>query len=85
MIQALRSGFSTKALARGTTFRDGHANTLTLMKDANRNIFGGFPPLRKESGDTDKVVASLRSFTFTMKNLLNVAARMFDFDARFPA
>jgi hypothetical protein len=68
---------------------DGHANTLTLVKDTNRNIFGGFTPVEWESrvwvekwgmrnDTTGKADPSLKSFLFTLRNPHNVPARRFE-------
>jgi hypothetical protein len=56
---------------------DGHPNTLTLILDTERNIFGGFTPVEWESGDCWKGDANLRSFVFTLKNPHNIPARRF--------
>jgi hypothetical protein len=49
---------------------DGHANTLTLIKDTAGNIFGGFTPVAWESqkGNYFKADPSLTSYVFTLKN-----------------
>jgi hypothetical protein len=57
---------------------DGHANTLTVILDTKGNIFGGFTPVKSESGDWYwKEDLSLRSFVFTLKNPHNLPARRF--------
>jgi hypothetical protein len=65
---------------------DGHANTLTMILDTDRNIFGGFTPVEwesplwdweREEEDTLKGNDSLKSFLFTLKNRHNVAPRRF--------
>jgi hypothetical protein len=45
-----RDGFSA---ANFHSRCDGHANTLTLILDTNGNVFGGFPPLKWESPNSD--------------------------------
>jgi hypothetical protein len=58
---------------------DGHPNTLTLILDTKRNIFGGFTPVEWESSKTEKSKAdpSLKSFIFTLKNPHYIPARRF--------
>jgi hypothetical protein len=57
---------------------DGHANTLTLVLDRNGNIFGGFTPVKWESGwGKWKGDDSLRSFLFTLRNPHGVPPRKF--------
>jgi hypothetical protein len=66
---------------------DGHSNTLTVILDTNRNIFGGFTPVEWESREWNgkfrsenscsKADPSLKSFLFTIKNPHNVPARRF--------
>jgi hypothetical protein len=57
---------------------DGHANTLTLIKDTKGNIFGVFTPVEWESEVFhSKADASLKSFIFTLKNPHNVPAQRF--------
>jgi hypothetical protein len=66
---------------------DGHANTLTLIRDTAWNIFGGFTPLKWESrawnrnygaeSNLRKGDASLKSFLFTLKNPHDLSARKF--------
>jgi hypothetical protein len=66
---------------------DGHANTLTVIKDTQANIFGGFTPVTWESrvhngkrGNEDnryKEDESETSFIFTLKNPYCVPARKF--------
>jgi hypothetical protein len=67
---------------------DGHPNTLTLVKDTDGNIFGGFTPIAWESyvGPTPdrmmpKADPSLRSFLFTLKNPHGLPPRKFPLDA----
>jgi hypothetical protein len=71
-----RDGFGASVFHRQC---EGHANTLTVIRDTDGNIFGGFTPLTWES--TSEVVAkadgSLRSFIFTLKNPHHVAGRKF--------
>jgi hypothetical protein len=63
---------------------DGRANSLALISDTKRNIFGGFTPVKWESvkGDGDgmncyKGDDSLRSFLFTLRNPRGVPPRKF--------
>jgi uncharacterized coiled-coil protein SlyX len=56
---------------------DGHENTLTLIKDTDRNIFGGFTPVKWDSSSGYKDDPSLKSFLFTLKNPHGVPARKF--------
>jgi hypothetical protein len=63
---------------------DGIANTLTLIKDTDGNIFGGFTPVAWESRDRDLTGAncfkpdpSRQSFIFTLKNPRNFPPRRF--------
>jgi hypothetical protein len=67
---------------------DGHAPTLTLIRDTKRNIFGGFTPVEWEprhwngkyvhgSDNRYKADPSLKSFLFTLKNPHNLPARKF--------
>jgi uncharacterized coiled-coil protein SlyX len=58
---------------------DGHANTLTVVLDAEGNIFGGFTPVEWESPPKPKYKAdgSEKSFLFTLKNPHNIAPRRF--------
>jgi hypothetical protein len=57
---------------------DGHPNTLTLIWDTDGNIFGGFTPVKWESGSgSSKADNSLKSFIFTLKNPRNHPARRF--------
>jgi hypothetical protein len=53
---------------------DGHANTLTLIMDTEKNVFGGFTPVKWES-DRSGGDESQKSFLFTLKNPRNVTAR----------
>jgi hypothetical protein len=66
---------------------DGHANSLTLIQDGKKNIFGGFTPIAWESkkwtgrfADEDnrfKSDANLESFLFTLKNPHHLSPRRF--------
>jgi hypothetical protein len=66
---------------------DGRGNTLTLIRDRNRNIFGGFTPVEWEArewngrNDIDdnrwKSDRSLKSFLFTICNPRQVPPRRF--------
>jgi hypothetical protein len=56
---------------------DGHANTLTFIKDTEGNIFGGFTPLEWASSNGYKADQSLKSFIFTLKNPHDFPARKF--------
>jgi hypothetical protein len=59
---------------------DGHPNTLTVILDTKRNIFGGFTPVKWDSRNQPpygKADPSLESFLFTLKNPHNVPARRF--------
>jgi hypothetical protein len=57
---------------------DDHANTLTVILDTNGNIFGGFTPVKWESGGSHyKADNSQKSFLFTLKNPHNIPARRF--------
>jgi hypothetical protein len=59
-----RDGF----IAQEFHFRcDWRANTLTLISDTDRNVFGAFTPVKWESGDQLKGDSSLRSFLFTLR------------------
>jgi hypothetical protein len=60
---------------------DGHANTLTVILDTKGNIFGGFTPVKWESGNSHKADDSLKSFLFTLKNPHNIPARRFPLKA----
>jgi hypothetical protein len=75
-----RDGFGASVFHRQC---EGHANTLTVIRDTDGNIFGGFTPLTWESTSemVEKADGSLRSFIFTLKNPHNVAARKFDLKA----
>jgi hypothetical protein len=47
---------------------DGHANTLTLIRDTRENIFGGFTPVEWESGtELRKADPSMKSFLFSLR------------------
>jgi hypothetical protein len=58
---------------------DGHANTLTIILDTNKNIFGGFTPVQLDSPRQwhSKPDPSLESFLFTLENPHGVPARIF--------
>jgi TPR repeat protein len=66
---------------------DGHANTVTLIRDTRGNIFGGFTPLlwdpRKQSADLETSADhSGGSFLFTLKNPHGVPPRKFRLTAK---
>jgi hypothetical protein len=70
-------GFTAKDFHRRC---DGHANTLTVILDTQRNIFGGFTPLEWEMAGimpVSKADDSLKSFLFTLKNLHNIPPKRF--------
>jgi hypothetical protein len=76
-----RDGFSAHDFHRRC---DKHSNTLTLILDADENIFGGFTPVEWESREWQgdgrnclKADPSLTSFLFTLNNPHNVPARRF--------
>jgi hypothetical protein len=76
-----RDGFS----AREFHYRcDGRANTLTLIRDTNRNVFGGFTPVNWELQGDHKNDDSLKSFLFTLKNAYTIPARKFVMRAKKP-
>jgi hypothetical protein len=56
---------------------DGHLNTLTIIKDTNGYIFGGFTPLAWDSTSEYKCDSSLTSFVFTLRNPHGAPARTF--------
>jgi hypothetical protein len=56
---------------------DGHSNTLTIILDTERNIFGGFTPVKWESRGFWKADESQKSFVFTLKNPHNIPAKKF--------
>jgi hypothetical protein len=56
---------------------DGHANTLTLIGDTDRNIFSGFASVNGDSSGSFKVDRSLRLFLFRLKNRHNIPTRRF--------
>jgi hypothetical protein len=65
---------------------DGHGNTLTVILDRNRYVFGGYTPLEWESreravNDTYKCDESLKGFVFTLKNPHNTTAKKFSLKA----
>jgi hypothetical protein len=73
--QGSRDGFGASEFHRRC---DEHANTLTVILDTNGNIFGGFTPVKWESGYWHyKADDSLKSFLFTLKNPHNIPARRF--------
>jgi hypothetical protein len=60
---------------------DGRANTLTVILDADGNIFGGFMPLPWKSSRTDASKndgRNWKSFVFTLQNPHNITARTFE-------
>jgi hypothetical protein len=61
---------------------DGYVNTLTVILDTDRNIFGGFTPVEWDSTSRYKANYSLKSFVFTLKNPHNVKARRFVLKAK---
>jgi hypothetical protein len=71
-----RDGFRAKEFHRRC---DGRANTLTLIADTSRNVFGGFTPVEWESDRDGKFKGddSLRSFLFTLRNPHGVPPRKF--------
>jgi hypothetical protein len=59
---------------------DGHANTLTLIRDLNGNVFGGFTPVPWQTGTADGQAItdeSQKSFLFTLRNPHNLGPRKF--------
>jgi hypothetical protein len=59
---------------------DGHSNTLTIVRDTQGFIFGGFTPVKWESlpfWPWSKGDNTLQSFLFTLKNPHKVSARKF--------
>jgi hypothetical protein len=63
---------------------DGHGNTLTVIRDANGNVFGGYTPLTWESreriadgSNRYKADDTLRSWVFTLQNPHNIDPRKF--------
>jgi hypothetical protein len=73
-----RDGFTAQEFHRCC---DGRANTLTLIADTKGNVFGGFTPVKWESGQKGKWKGddSLRSFLFTLRNPHGVPVRKFSF------
>jgi hypothetical protein len=77
-----RDGFTADEFHRRC---DGHANTLTIILDTDRNVFGGFTPVEWESrmwdrrrlNNCSKGDNSLRSFLFTLRNPHGVPPRKF--------
>jgi hypothetical protein len=82
--QGSRDGFSASQF-HGRW--DGHANTLTLILERERNIFGGFTPVKWESPESNgngwkenncvKADDSQKSLIFTLKNRHNIGERRF--------
>jgi hypothetical protein len=70
-----RDGFTPAAFHQRC---DGRANTLTVVRDVNGNVFGGFTPIKWKAGKgrygSDK---SQRTFLFTLKNPYGIAPRKF--------
>jgi hypothetical protein len=60
-----RDGFSAAKFQRR---RDDCANTLTLIRDIDGNVFGGFTPVEWENNCWWKGDDSLLSFLFTLRN-----------------
>jgi hypothetical protein len=56
---------------------DGRPNTLTVILESDRSIFGGFSPVTWDSTRKWKVDPSLKSFLFTLRNPYSVPARQF--------
>jgi hypothetical protein len=61
---------------------DGHANTVTLIRDTGGNIFGGFTPLAWGSPKSEEDLEfsgddSARSFLCTLRNTHGVSPRRF--------
>jgi hypothetical protein len=78
--RASRDGFN----ARQFHIRcNGHANTLTLVKDVGENIFGGFTPIewkdgpKKSPGRSYGIEGANFSFLFTLKNPSGLAPMKF--------
>jgi hypothetical protein len=69
-----RDGFRAKHFHR---YCDGHAPTLTLIRDTKENLFGRFTPVEWESGKQWKADPSLKSFLFTLNSPHNLPARKF--------
>jgi hypothetical protein len=69
-----RDGFTARKFHRRC---DGRANTLTLISDTDGNVFGGFTPVKWESGSKYKGDNSLRSFLFTLRDPHGVPPRKF--------
>jgi hypothetical protein len=69
-----RDSFTAKEFHRRC---EGRANTLTLIADTDGNVFGGFTPVKWESGNKYKGDDSLRSFLFTLRNPHGVPPRKF--------
>jgi hypothetical protein len=73
-----RDGFRDRDLHRCC---DGHANTLTVVLDTNWNVFGGFTPVKWDSGSGSKADDGRKSFVFTLENPHNIPARRFALQA----
>jgi hypothetical protein len=58
-------------------YYDDHANTLIIIEDTNRNIFGGYSSQTWESRECSKTDASHKNFLFILKNPHNILARIF--------
>jgi hypothetical protein len=58
---------------------DGQTNTITLIRDLNGNIFGGFTPIAWESPSIGKMKkdATNKTIIFTVKNPCNCPATIF--------
>jgi archaellum component FlaC len=71
-----RDGFKAKEFHKRC---DGHANTLTVIKDTEGNVFGGFTTVAWEQKlDLKRKGGALKSFLFTLKNPHNLEARRFE-------
>jgi hypothetical protein len=70
-----RAGFKAQEFHRQC---DGHTNTLSVILDTKENIFGGFTPVKRESGyGHEKADDRLKRCLFTPKNPHNIPARRF--------
>jgi hypothetical protein len=74
-----RDGFGARDF-RGRC--DGHANTLTLILDTDRNVFGSFTPLQWESRGGFKINDSQNNFLFTLNNSRTIPAMKFALKAK---